>query len=58
MMGEGEYVLGVEPGNCTPDGRAYLRGHGMLKFLAAVATYKTDLEFSFTACEKEFDAQF
>lgn len=58
MMGEGEYVLGVEPGNCTPDGRAYLREHGMLKFLAAGATYTTDLEFSFTACEKEFDAQF
>ena len=21
MMGEGDYVLGLEPGNCLPDGR-------------------------------------
>jgi hypothetical protein len=33
MMGEGEYVLGLEPGNCTPDGRDVLRKNSMLKFI-------------------------
>ena len=33
MMGEKEYVLGLEPGNCTPDGRDVMRKKGMLEFL-------------------------
>lgn len=33
MMGVHDYVLGLEPGNCTPDGRAYLREHNMLKYI-------------------------
>ncbi len=33
MMGYGEYVLGLEPGNCTPDGRDRNRADGVLKFL-------------------------
>lgn len=33
MMGSGEYVLGLEPGNCTPDGRNVMRKNGMLRFL-------------------------
>ena len=33
MMGEQEYVLGLEPGNCTPDGRDVLRRENRLKFL-------------------------
>lgn len=33
MMGENEYVLGLEPGNCYPDGRDVMREKGMLKFL-------------------------
>lgn len=33
MMGSGEYVLGLEPGNCTPDGRDVMRKNGMLRFL-------------------------
>ena len=35
MMGEGEYVLGLEPGNCTPDGRDVMRKEGKLQFLKA-----------------------
>lgn len=35
MMGEIEYVLGLEPANCTPDGRALMRETGKLKFLKA-----------------------
>lgn len=33
MMGESEYVLGLEPGNCTPDGRDVMRNNHTLRFL-------------------------
>lgn len=33
MMGVRDYVLGLEPGNCTPDGRDTLRKRGKLEFL-------------------------
>ena len=33
MMGRRDYVLGLECGNCTADGRAEMRKQGMLKFL-------------------------
>lgn len=33
MMGYRDYVLGLEPGNCTPVGRAALRQAGKLKFI-------------------------
>lgn len=33
MMGVHDYVLGLEPGNCTPDGRDVLRKEGRLKFI-------------------------
>lgn len=34
MMGKKDYVLGLEPGNCTPDGRDVLRREGRLRFLS------------------------
>ncbi|MBR3848787.1 MAG: aldose 1-epimerase family protein [Oscillospiraceae bacterium] len=34
MMGKGQYALGLEPGNCTPEGRDVLRKRGELVFLA------------------------
>jgi len=33
MMGVRDYVLGLECGNCYPDGRDVMRETGMLKFL-------------------------
>jgi hypothetical protein len=33
MMGVRDYVLGLECGNCLPDGRDVMRRTGMLKFL-------------------------
>lgn len=33
MMGYRDYVLGLEPGNCHPDGRDVMRQQGRLKFL-------------------------
>lgn len=34
MMGVRDYVLGLEPGNCTPDGRDQMRKEGKLTILA------------------------
>ena len=47
MMGRHEYVLGLEPGNCTPDGRDVLRKNGTLKFLAPEQSAITKVEFHF-----------
>ena len=33
MMGYRDYVLGLDPGNCNPDGRDVMRQKGTLKFL-------------------------
>ena len=33
MMGEYDYALGLEPGNCTPEGRAVMRERGQLDFI-------------------------
>ncbi|MBQ8587861.1 MAG: aldose 1-epimerase family protein [Clostridia bacterium] len=33
MMGEYDYVMGLEPGNCHPDGRNVMREQGALEFL-------------------------
>ena len=32
-MGASDYVLGLEPGNCTPDGRNVMREKGLLQFI-------------------------
>ncbi len=45
MMGIGEYVLGLEPGNCTPDGREAMRKIGELKELAPGEEYSSDVKF-------------
>lgn len=47
MMGEQEYVLGLEPGNCTPDGRAEVRAAGNLQFLQAGEEKTFNLTFRF-----------
>lgn len=33
MMGEGEYVLGIEPCNCYGSGREYLKASGLLEYI-------------------------
>ena len=47
MMGEYDYVMGLEPGNCTPDGRDVMRQKGMLEFLAPGQTKKHTVNFEF-----------
>lgn len=54
MMGKKDYVLGLEPGNCTPDGRDVLRKNGTLKFISPEEAVKTGVTFRFTDCEKTF----
>ncbi len=48
MMGEHEYVLGFEPGNCNPDGRNVMREQGKLEFLNAGEKKVHHLKFIFT----------
>ena len=47
MMGYRDYVLGLEPGNCHPDGRAVMRKEGTLKFLqpGESITYEVTVTF-------------
>ena len=48
MMGKRDYVLGLEPGNCLPDGRDVMREKGLLEFLEPGAGKLHNLEFYFT----------
>ena len=48
MMGEYEYVMGLEPGNCLPSGRNAMREQGMLEFLKPDEEKKCSLKFNFT----------
>ncbi len=47
MMGDKEYVLGLEPGNCLPDGRNVMRGRGILAFLSPGEETTKHLTFRF-----------
>lgn len=47
MMGECDYVMGLEPANCTPDGRAEMRKQGLLKFLNPQESFKTKITLEF-----------
>ena len=53
MMGVRDYVLGLECGNCYPDGRDVMRKTGMLKFLnpGEKKTYKVKITMT-DSCEK------
>lgn len=46
MMGHRDYVLGLECGNCYPDGRDVMRKTGMLKFLDSgeKVNYEVEIE--------------
>lgn len=47
MMGEYDYVMGLEPGNCTPDGRDVMREKGMLEFIKPGEYKKQTVNFEF-----------
>lgn len=48
MMGARDYVLGLEPGNCYPDGRNVMRQKDILKFLGPGETMSYRLCVKFT----------
>lgn len=48
MMGEYDYVMGLEPGNCLPDGRDVMRQKGILEFLKPQETKTHHINFIFT----------
>lgn len=58
MMGRYDYALGLEPGNCTPEGRDVLRKNGKLQFLQPEQQAKTAVTFTFVSDRTAFDAQF
>ena len=47
MMGENEYVLGIEPANAYPDGRDVMREKGMLRFIAPGEIKEHEVRFTF-----------
>ncbi len=47
QMGEYEYVMGLEPGNCYPDGRDIMREKGMLKFITPGEQITQKIKISF-----------
>ncbi len=48
MMGEYDYVMGLEPGNCHPDGRDVMRQQGLLEFLNPDESKTHIIKFDFT----------
>ena len=58
MMGKRDYVLGLEPGNCTPDGRDVMRKNGILKFLQPEESCTTSITFKFVTDKNDFEKLF
>lgn len=54
MMGKTDYVLGLEPGNCNPDGRDVMRKKGTLQFLQPDESVTTAVTFAFTTDRDAF----
>ena len=48
MMGEYDYVMGLEPGNCHPDGRDIMRKQGLLEYLEKDESKIHTIKFEFT----------
>lgn len=58
MIGKRDYVLGIEPGNCTPDGRDIMRKNGTLRFLKGGESAVTAVKFSFITDKEAFEGEF
>ena len=56
MMGVKDYVMGLEPGNCTPDGRNVMRENGTLKFLAPGETKTYSVRVTLVENEAQWSA--
>ena len=58
MLGEKDYVMGIEPGNCNTDGRDVTRKNGLLKFLQPYESGRTAIKFSFFTEKEKFESNF
>ncbi len=56
MLGEGSYVVGVEPGNCSVDGRVKAREKGVLKSLEPGEEKRYRLELGVLDTDDEIEA--
>jgi len=55
MMGEGDYVVGMEPANCLVEGRAKEREEGTLQFIQPGQVKKFELEIGVLSSRKEIE---
>ena len=55
MLSEAEYVVGIEPGNCIPTGRAEHEKNGDLEYLAPGESKEIDLEIGLLTNENEIN---
>lgn len=55
MMGEAEYVVAIEPGNCNPISRAEAKKNDSLEYLKAGDSKEIELEIGVLGTEKEID---
>lgn len=53
QMGEGDYVVGIEPGTNPPEGRKVEREKGRLRYIEAGETKQFDVTIKFGETEKE-----
>ncbi len=53
MMGVRDYVLGLEPGNCYPGPRGWMRETGMLKYLEAGESHEYAVRVELGSCTEE-----
>ena len=51
MMGQGEYVMGLEPANCYPEGQTRIAGRGLLRQLEPGGKTETFLRLSVSAAK-------
>lgn len=56
MMGVKDYVMGLEPGNCYPDGRDVMREKGLLQMLAPGEKKTYGVRLTMLENEAQFEA--
>lgn len=56
MMGERDYVMGLEPGNCHPDGRDKMREEGKLTILAPGGLVSYEIKVTMLDGKAAFEA--
>ena len=58
MMGKTDYALGLEPGNCQPGERTFLKKNGIVKYLEPEQKGTTALKFTFVDKQSSFEKSF